>query len=231
MMSYAGEFSENSHNKCTKFEADHVVAFQILDGNHHFQHFFCPPEAWNWTNMAQNQIVSADSTNKCIHQIWSGLSDIFLSKMIQNHQFHPSSVFFNKINMLHLNISNIQYKRCADIRKCLYKNQSQSKSNHFKLTSEVNQHKWHPSFLNVTRVYKPLCYFLSIWFSEQNSHVFYQYGVINTYYFGGHDVVIKWKHFPHYWLFVRGIHRTPVNSLHKGQWRGALMFLLIFLPK
>ena len=42
-----------------------------------------------------------------------------------------------------------------------------------------------------------------------------------------HDDVIKWKHFPHYWPFVRGIHRSPVNSLHKGQWRGALMFSLI----
>ena len=27
--------------------------------------------------------------------------------------------------------------------------------------------------------------------------------------------------------FVRGIHRSPVNSPHKGQWRGALMFSLI----
>ena len=42
-----------------------------------------------------------------------------------------------------------------------------------------------------------------------------------------HDDVIKWKHFPRYWPFVRGIHRSPVNSPHKGQWRGALMFPLI----
>ena len=42
-----------------------------------------------------------------------------------------------------------------------------------------------------------------------------------------HDDVMKWKHFPRYWPFVRGIHRSPVNSLHKGQWRGALMFSLI----
>ena len=41
-----------------------------------------------------------------------------------------------------------------------------------------------------------------------------------------HDDVIKWKHFPRYWPFVRGIHRSPVNSPHKGQWRGALMFFL-----
>ena len=33
--------------------------------------------------------------------------------------------------------------------------------------------------------------------------------------------------FPRYWPFVRGIHRSPVNSPHKGQWRGALMFYLI----
>ena len=30
-----------------------------------------------------------------------------------------------------------------------------------------------------------------------------------------------------YWPFVRGIHRPPVNSPHKGQRRGALMFSLI----
>ena len=42
-----------------------------------------------------------------------------------------------------------------------------------------------------------------------------------------HDDIIKWKHFPRYWPFVWGIHRSPVNSPHKGQWRGALMFSLI----
>ena len=31
-----------------------------------------------------------------------------------------------------------------------------------------------------------------------------------------HDDVIKWKHFPHYWPFVRGIHQWPVDFLHKG---------------
>ena len=42
-----------------------------------------------------------------------------------------------------------------------------------------------------------------------------------------HDDIIKWKHFPRYWPFVRGIHRSPMNSPHKGQWRRALMFSLI----
>ena len=42
-----------------------------------------------------------------------------------------------------------------------------------------------------------------------------------------HDDVIKWKYFSRYYPFVRGIHRSPVNSTHKGQWRGALTFSLI----
>ena len=43
-----------------------------------------------------------------------------------------------------------------------------------------------------------------------------------------HDDVIKWKHFPRNWPFVREIHWSPVNFPHKGQWRGALMFSLIY---
>ena len=42
-----------------------------------------------------------------------------------------------------------------------------------------------------------------------------------------HDGIVKWKHFLRYWPFVWGIHPSPVNSPHKGQWHGALMFSLI----
>ena len=34
----------------------------------------------------------------------------------------------------------------------------------------------------------------------------------------------KWKHFPRNWPFGRGIHRSPMNSPHKGQWREAFFF-------
>ena len=51
--------------------------------------------------------------------------------------------------------------------------------------------------------------------------------IIQSTYRAVYDDVIKWKHFPRYWLFVRGIHRSPVNNHHKGQWCGALMFSLI----
>ena len=52
--------------------------------------------------------------------------------------------------------------------------------------------------------------------------------ILQSYSKPSYDDVIKWKHFPRYWPFVRGIDRSPVNSPHKGQWRRALMFSLIF---
>ena len=45
--------------------------------------------------------------------------------------------------------------------------------------------------------------------------------------FEKHDDVMEWQHLPRNWPFVRDIHRSPVTSPHKGQWRGALMFSLI----
>ena len=43
----------------------------------------------------------------------------------------------------------------------------------------------------------------------------------------GYDNVIKLKYFSRCCPFVMWIHQSPVNSLNKGQWRGALMFFLI----
>ena len=47
-----------------------------------------------------------------------------------------------------------------------------------------------------------------------------------TWHHSSRDDVIKWKYFPRYWSFVWWIHRSLVNSPHKGKWRGALMFSL-----
>ena len=43
-----------------------------------------------------------------------------------------------------------------------------------------------------------------------------------------HNDVIKWKHFPRYSRPLFGQFRSPVNSLHKGKWRRALKFSLIY---
>ena len=39
-----------------------------------------------------------------------------------------------------------------------------------------------------------------------------------------HEDIIRWKHFPCYWPFVRGIHWSLVDSTYKGQGGGAWMF-------
>ena len=46
-----------------------------------------------------------------------------------------------------------------------------------------------------------------------------------------HDDVMKWKHFPRYWPFVRGIHRSPVNSLQRPVTRSFDVFIDLRLNK
>ena len=72
------------------------------------------------------------------------------------------------------------------------------------------------------------------WFTIQLATIYYVSKMISDVHkirtrcmYSLHDDVIKWRHFPRYWPFVRGIHRSPVNSPHKGQWHRALMFSLI----
>ena len=62
---------------------------------------------------------------------------------------------------------------------------------------------------------------------QNQSRIYMFQNIISEHIGHYHDDVIKWKHFPRYWPFVRGIHRSPANSHQKDQWRGALMFSLI----
>ena len=72
------------------------------------------------------------------------------------------------------------------------------------------------------RTHRALSWYFMIRYQPVLVHA-YHCASANSY----HDDVIKWKHFLRYWPFVRGIHRSPVKSAHKGQWRGAMMFSLI----
>ena len=63
---------------------------------------------------------------------------------------------------------------------------------------------------------------------KPNSNDYNRQSAVISNHLTSHDDVIKWKHFPRYWPFVRGIHRLPVHSPHIGQWRGASMFPLIY---
>ena len=99
----------------------------------------------------------------------------------------------------------------------------------------IPKYNWHrPSMIkclellkcNRRKVTRNLAKFVYIGFTRKNL----MYMVIDQYMLICHDDVIKWKHFPSYWPFVREIHRSPVNSPYKGQWRGALLFSLICAP-
>ena len=86
---------------------------------------------------------------------------------------------------------------------------------------------------NINVYSKAILHFLcciNMWYcirTNKINSVFILVGILLIKEHNMHDDVIKWKQFPRYWPFVRGIHRSPVNSPHKGQWRGALMFSLI----
>ena len=74
------------------------------------------------------------------------------------------------------------------------------------------------------------CHYNDIWILSHFGFLAFWYGVAFNHWcplYEIHDDVFKWKYFPRYWPFVRGIRRSPVNSPHEGQWRGALMFSLI----
>ena len=75
--------------------------------------------------------------------------------------------------------------------------------------------------------YNPLFYFLISWGQHHILEIDINLIRLRVERFRWHDDVIKWKHFPRYWPFVRGIHRSLVNSPQKGQCRGALIFSLI----
>ena len=49
--------------------------------------------------------------------------------------------------------------------------------------------------------------------------------------FCAHDDVIKWKHFPCYWHFVRGIHRSPVNFVKCPETPNFVIILLFMETK
>ena len=63
-------------------------------------------------------------------------------------------------------------------------------------------------------------------FNQSGSESLYMYGHC------AHDDVIKLNHSPHHWPFMRGIHRWPVDSLHKGSGKRSFdVFCILRLNK
>ena len=86
----------------------------------------------------------------------------------------------------------------------------------------INKGKQKQSFWYCTYLNLSIC-IISVWI-QAGTGLFFNTPIGQ---FCKYDDIIKWKQFPRYWPFVRGIHWSSVNSPHRGQWRGALMFSLI----
>ena len=107
-------------------------------------------------------------------------------------------------------------KKCA--KRDNYNTPKRSQLNSYFILSHIH-------FIHWMDIFSDICFIFNFKTEKENGvgHIY-----LNTYSaFTFHDDVIKWKHFPCYWPFVRGIHRSPVNSPHKGRWRGAFMFSLM----
>ena len=126
----------------------------------------------------------------------------------------------------------IVFTYCLTTRLCKNKPLAQKKSHH--------DFPFHTSVLIGALVYhkalRTMCTFkeisVRIYYSlnkKNTSNDKYwncgEYGIVAK--FEPHDDVIKWKHFPRYWPFAWGIHRSLVISPHRGQWCGPLVFSLI----
>ena len=82
------------------------------------------------------------------------------------------------------------------------------------IAQKTNAHKIQRRPCNCIRTQTP----------QQVSYRVFTVSILEKY--NTHDDVIKWKRFPRYWPFVRGIHRSPVNSQHKCPWRGTDIILI-----
>ena len=49
----------------------------------------------------------------------------------------------------------------------------------------------------------------------------------HSWWWRNHDVMMKWNHIPYYWPFVRRIHQSSMDFLHKGPVMQALMSCLM----
>ena len=114
--------------------------------------------------------------------------------------------------------NSLHNRRARHTNKCVLQNVCAP------LSASENKHHTHTYTSTCTHAHS-LHY--SAVFTNITSHKDYSENTVWNPKIRYHDDVIKWNHFPRYWPFVRGIHRSPVNSHHKGQWLGALMFSLI----
>ena len=161
--------------------------------------------------------MTSSWTYTCQYQISPCRWESFLPDS-RNRAFHPGGNYRN----YHLMVSYFWVKHCSSF-------EDRAPADFIQTSCEArNLHRYSIRysirFLGIVKSHKAskprdsvlICWYrVEIWRAPRWHNIKY-------------DDVIKWKHFPRYWPFVREIHRSPVNSPHKGQRRGALIFFLIW---
>ena len=81
----------------------------------------------------------------------------------------------------------------------------------FEFEIDIKQQLWF-ILINHSFIQSPILSFL--WQPTRSRHILTEFSdpFVGHWNNAKHYNVIKWKHFPCYWPFVRGIHRAPVNS-------------------
>ena len=122
--------------------------------------------------------------------------------------------------------SNHQHNNCLLSR--LFRHRSRKHQSVTSLAFVWGIHRWPVNSPHKGPVTRKCLHLITSLFDSRNHSRHVTSSLIGYVYTNwNYDDVIKWKHFPRYLPFVQGIHRSPVNSPHKGQWCGALMFSLI----
>ena len=176
----------------------------------------------------------------------SGMSGYFVSSVTEIFAKHLPFPFLKQVCCFKINFSNEVHLRNHLLRRLWT---TQPTDNTWFSSSETNKiiryrsyHNWlaKPVVIEFTDVKYARCKLQlnvihSSWRYESRPNLYVYTCICNnlmmseaTYFvWNSDDDVLKWKRFLRYWPFVQETHRSPVNSPHKGQWGGALMFYLI----
>ena len=221
------ELNVESHNMCPTFYRFTSLLFHVNRLYHSWDTVFSKfdlenpmPRSWvRWTlkvtTWVQHPIDShrfySMSMGPPIPEI-QHFQNFTLKVQGQGHSWRPHSRYQNPINIsLPFRVDEPSHSYIYSYLK-IWHWKSKVK---FMVELNVESHNMCPAFYRLTSLFFVLC---------QAAIPLLRYRIFKIW---PHDDVIKWKHFPRNWPFVRGIHRSPVNSPHKGQWRRALMFSLI----
>ena len=155
--------------------------------------------------------------------IWTNDGILLVGPIATNFSEILIKIHIFSFNAMHLNMSSAKMAAILSLIQCV-KNKCNHSGPAFKRRIDNGTNQILTLVVQSYRIIMLaiiICYYIKC---ANDKVVAYIITAAHTRHSISHDDIIKWKHFPCYWPFVQGIHRPPVNSLHKGQWCRALMF-------